>query len=180
MDILTFIIELLKAVAWPITALGIAMLFRGQLISLLNRIRKGKLGPAEFEFEEAVKALKEEAAEVVQAPLAIGVGTPTVKLVSSEPRAAILSAWLQVEAAAANLAIGRQLVDPRSARNPSAVIRAIQKAEIIQPQYISLLSELRHLRNQAVHETDFSPSTESVLSYVQLAEEIANAMQSAR
>jgi len=180
MDTLTFIVELLKATAWPFATVGIALLFHEQLTALLKRIKKGKVGPAEFEFEEAIKALKEEAAEVVQAPPAIGVGAPTVKLVSSDPRAAVLSAWLQVEAAATNLAVSRQLVEPRSARNPTTVIRAIEKSGAIQQQYIPLLNELRHLRNQAVHDTDFSPSTESVLSYVQLAEEIANAMQAAR
>ena len=58
MDTLTFIVEVLKATTWPLASVAIALIFREQLRDLLLRLRKGKVGPAEFEFEERVASLK--------------------------------------------------------------------------------------------------------------------------
>jgi hypothetical protein len=179
MDWLTFISEMVKAAAWPVTTVVIALLFREQIISLLKRLKKGKVGPASFEFEEEVKALQEEVESSPLAPRLPSVGRPTVALVASNPRAAVLSAWLKVESEAANLAVKKGLLSEQAARNSGTVIRAIRQAGILPEQYAPLLSELRLLRNKAAHELDFGPSTDSVLSYVQLAEELKDALQQA-
>jgi hypothetical protein len=55
MDSLAFISEMTKSLAWPLVSVCIAFIFRRQLQALLGRIKKGKVGPAEFEFEEGVK-----------------------------------------------------------------------------------------------------------------------------
>lgn len=68
MDLLTFIAELFKAIAWPIVTLVVALLFRQQIIALLARLRKGKLGSTEFEFEQEVKALREQVPELPKPP----------------------------------------------------------------------------------------------------------------
>jgi hypothetical protein len=177
MDWLTFIVELFKAAAWPIAAVVIALLFRAQLKALLSRLRKGKVGPAEFEFEESVKVLEDEAAQLPQP--SSGMGTPSVQLVTSNPRAAILEAWLGVESAAQNLARARGYNSPSSSRNPLAAIRNLEKAKVLDSQQMGLFNELRSLRNQAAHDVDFSPSADSVLSYAQLAKGLEESIQRA-
>jgi hypothetical protein len=52
MDTLTLLAELVKATAWPLTTAVVAILFRTELRALLGRLRKGKVGSAEFEFQE--------------------------------------------------------------------------------------------------------------------------------
>jgi len=89
MDVLTFIAEVIKAGAWPAAAITIALIFRQQLRDLLSRIRKGKVGPAEFEFEQEVQELSASATAPQQPPQ---IGTPTVTLATTSPRAAILEA----------------------------------------------------------------------------------------
>lgn len=167
MDILTFIAELVKAAAWPLAAIVIALIFRQQLRALLSRIRKGKVGPAEFEFEQEVKELLEQAPPQLPPPQ---VGTPTVTLATTNPRAAILEAWLGVESSVHQLAYNSHLPAPSTLRNPSSIIRAIEKSGILPSDDVALFNDLRVLRNQATHDPDFSPSPESVIKYVQLAQ----------
>src|SRR5688500_16734111 len=98
MDILSFIVEIFKAAAWPLAAVTTAMLFRAELKSLLNRIRRGKVGYAEIEFEHGVRTLEANIKLVppdisqAQAPAA-----STLALATTAPRAAIIQAWLEIE-----------------------------------------------------------------------------------
>lgn len=166
MDILTFIAELVKATAWPLAAITIALIFRQQLRALLSRIRKGKVGPAEFEFEQEVKELTEQAPLQSTPP---EISTPTVTLATTNPRAAILDAWLGVESSIKRLAYNSGLPTQIGHRNPSTIMREIEKNGILQSNDVALFNDLRVLRNQATHDPDFSPSPESVVNYVQLA-----------
>lgn len=175
MDTLTFTVETLKATAWPVAALAIALLFRTELRQLLGRIRKGKVGPAEFEFEETVRALATEAKGLsLPAP-----ATPRRTPQGSEPRATILQAWVEVEDALNHLA---SALAPSAQALPGstyAAIRQLSRSGVIGPEYIALLNDLRSLRNQAVHELEFKPSAESVQGYVQLASELIGVLQQA-
>lgn len=175
MDVLTFIAALVESLAWPLATVVVAILFRKQLISLLARLRKGKVGPAEFEFEEGVRALEKEASDIPGTPSRVG--TPTISLVTSNPRAAILEAWLEVEDQATTLALTKDLVRPTARRNPMGVLRGLESSDILSDEHKAILAQLRNLRNQAAHEPDFSPSADSVLSYVQLSRDLKNELE---
>lgn len=166
MNVLTFIAELVKALAWPVAAVVIAAIFHRQISALLSRIRKGKIGPAEFEFELEVQELADQAPVQLQSEQ---VGSPTVSLATTNPRAAILEAWLGVESALNGLAYNQQLLPPSAPRSPVAIIRSVEKSGILAADDVSLFNDLRVLRNHATHDTEFSPSAESVIKYVQLA-----------
>jgi hypothetical protein len=176
MDALTFIAEIVKACAWPIAAISIALIFRQQIRALLQRLKKGKLGSAEFEFEETVKALRDEAPRLPQQAQA---GAPNVALATTNPRAAVLEAWLEVEAAADRLVRARNLPIPSTSGSPVATIRAIERAQLVDSVQVALFNDLRALRNQAVHDAEFTPSTESVLGYVRLANDLRDSFNRA-
>ena len=95
MDILTFITEMAKAFAWPAVAFSITMLFRSELRVLLHRVKKGKVGVAEFEFEATVSALRDRAgkpdARIPKTDLAL------INQATQDPKATILNSWLQVQ-----------------------------------------------------------------------------------
>lgn len=167
MDILAFIAALVKALAWPVAAIVIAAIFHRQISALLSRIRKGKFGPAEFEFEQEVQELVELVQPEMQAQQ---INPPTVTLATTNPRAAILEAWLSLERAVNRLAHIQELPTPSASRSPLSIIRAVEKSGVLQPNDISLFNDLRVLRNRATHDADFGPSAESVIKYVQLAQ----------
>lgn len=147
MDWLTFIVEMLKASAWPLAVVVIALIFRQQLRALLARISKGRLGPAEFEFEQELQVL---AAQLAKPGAAISArATAAVIPAVGSARNEILAAWRELEHAAQTLAgAGMQQ---------------------LAAQDITLYQQLGALRDQASFGVHFRPSAESASAYVQLA-----------
>ena len=96
MDWLTFIVEITKALAWPVVALGAAVVFRAELRGALQRLRRGKLGSAEVEFEDRVATLRGKAGE--PDPLAANVAATVARDAIQDPRSVILASWLKVQA----------------------------------------------------------------------------------
>jgi hypothetical protein len=164
MDWLSFVVELLHATAWPIAAVVIAVLFRRQIRDLLSRVRKGKIGPAEFEFEQVVRELVQEVAPVPSAP----VEAPHAALATTNPRAAILEVWIELEAVMNRIAIAHG-IDARRGRSSLYQVRMLHKTGAITDEDVALFNDLRALRNQAAHDEAFSPSIESVVQYMSLA-----------
>lgn len=172
MDILTFIAELIKAAAWPITVVVVSLLFRAEFRALLSRLKKGKVGAAEFEFEEQVAELAKDIAEVSTAPQPVTLNAETVRLATSNPRGVLVSTWFEVEAALKNLARKHDLLDAQNQRNPSALVRALAKASLIPRSHAPGFTALYRLRNQAAHDEGFNPTEEAVLGYLGIAEEL--------
>jgi len=99
MDALTFVAKLFKAGAWPIAVVALALLFRTKIEELLTRLTKGKLGPAEFEFEARLREIERESTDIRLPPVEVKDLSALQQRTESSPRAAILQAWLEVEAA---------------------------------------------------------------------------------
>lgn len=172
MDWLTFIAELVKATAWPVIVLIVVLVFRGELSALFGRLRKGKIGGAEFEFEDAVAELRADSVSIPE------VRAVDVAAVSDNPRTAVLEAWLRVEDCARTLA-GAQGISPSlvaAARAP-VLIKAIVEKNLLSPEQVQLFHDLRRLRNQVASVREFSPSSESVVSYISLANGLAAAIE---
>lgn len=167
MSTLAFIAELVKALAWPVATIVIAVIFYKQISALLSRVRKGRIGPAEFEFEQGVQELaKQTPVQLQQVP----VSSPTASLATTNPRAAILQAWVGVESAIQRLAYHRHLPAPSVPPTPLSIIRAVERDGALQADDIALFNELRVLRVRATDDVAFSPSAESAIKYVQLAQ----------
>lgn len=172
MDRLTFIAELVKAAAWPATTIVVAILFRAEFRALLSRLKKGKVGSTEFEFQEQVAELAKDIAEITPAPQPVALNAETVRLATSNPRGVMVSAWFEIEAALKNLAQQHNLLDAQTQRNPSALVRALAKAGLIPKAHAPGFTALYRLRNQAAHETDFNPNEDAILGYLEIAEEL--------
>ncbi|MEG1767557.1 MAG: hypothetical protein RR311_03775 [Comamonas sp.] len=79
-----------RALAWPLAVVALALIFRPQLRALLSRISKGRLGPAEFEFEQQLQMLAAQSAGATGAVAA-------VMLSAGSARQAILAAGRNLE-----------------------------------------------------------------------------------
>jgi len=184
MDWLTFIAKLVEFLAWPVAAVVLVAVLRTELRQLLPHVKKLKAGPVEAEFEREVKELqKEVSAQPAPVPLPEGLTAEwqmLFQLVQVNPRSAILEAWRGVEEAALRLVQSKGLyVSERDARSAFAVIRAIGSANVLSAEDFALYHDLRGLRNQAAHATDFTPTTDAALSYVGLASRLCGALEQA-
>src|SRR4030042_6558797 len=106
MDLVTFISEIVNALAWPATVVVLLIGLRGHIGHLLPRLKKVKHKDTEVEFTEALSLVKGEAERRLPTPpKETGICIPTslrvdhhlMQLVDVSPRSAILEAWIQVE-----------------------------------------------------------------------------------
>lgn len=173
MDGLTFTAEVIKALAWPAAVLVIAILFREQLIRLLQAVKKGKFGPAEFEFERGVQAIEAAATDLPSAPM----NQSLIRDAAVHPRAAVLEAWLRLEDQVIELAMKRGLAQPTARRYAPASLRGVKQSGLLKESHLQVLEELQDLRNRAAHDPDFSPDPSAVVSYARLAADLGRELE---
>ncbi|MEZ2417281.1 hypothetical protein [Luteibacter sp. RCC_6_2] len=133
MDWLTFIVGVLKAVAWPATLLGLTFWLRKPIRDLVPLLRKLKVKEFEVEFAREVVQLGAEVqldsanSKTEETPIPATDGGPNeaptsqtpplasrearpnreeevLRLASLSPRASIMEAWVELETAAAEMA----------------------------------------------------------------------------
>jgi len=157
MDWLTFTAEMFKAAAWPAAAVGIALMFRPQLRALLTRLNRGRLGPAEFEFEQTLQVL------AARAP---ATGTPrasasAVARTAVPARETIAAAWRDLEQAV------------------RARVQAAPRLPALLAQDVALYEQLEALQEKARQQLQFQPSAQAVDDYVRLARDLQARMRGA-
>jgi hypothetical protein len=174
MDFLTFISELIKALAWPAVAGAALIVLRKELRALLPFLRRLKAGPVEAEFERDVNQLKEmvdEPAEPVPplSPDVLAFKEFLFQLAMLHPRSAILESWVRVEAAA-RAALTRSLTTPvKPYLTAASLAQELSGIGVLSDTQVTLYHELRRLRNDTAHLVGAEPTQDSVHSYIELA-----------
>lgn len=177
MDTLTFISNLVSALAWPIAVVVIVIIFKAPLGGLLRNLKRLKFKDAELDFEEAASELKGiEAQEGKQ----ISLPESKLKLAELSPRGAILESWLELEEALASAAethgIGRTRPGGVYGRpvpvDPWALAQMLAVAGKLSSASLERFQKLRKIRNKAVHVTDDVIRQEDAESFVRLVAEL--------
>lgn len=178
MDWLTFIAKIVEALAWPGTFLAVLLVIRKELPAIARSLRKVKFKDVELEFGEAARAVASDAKDAVppSKPDLRLIGEPkdelAVRLASIAgiaPRAAILEAWLQVEAAAIDVIRKRTDASHSSVPGPMRLRDNLVRAEVLNSKQVEVFEMLRILRNEAVHYPDAQFTKASVVNYIDAA-----------
>jgi len=174
MDWLSFVAALVKALAWPLTVLGIFLVLRRPLTGLVPLLARLKFKDLELDFGRRLAEVSAEVAALPRsrAPAALrgGDGDALLRLAATAPRAAILEAWLRLEAAALDAARRRGTTEPIShLRSPLRLIESLEETGVIDARQAAVFHELRSLRNSAAHAVGFEPAPETAQDYVRLA-----------
>lgn len=177
MIIIELLVELLVGIAWPVAMIWIAYLFKGELRSLLHRISQLKYRNVEAKFEiglaeaEAkVLAIEHAAPQLPQSPQPPELTSKLESLrriADVSPRAAIMEAWVLVEDAAGKSGFVQGASMPRV--NPRLFVEELIRLGKLPKGTDSLLDQMRRLRNQATHLSDFSLNRDEADRYLQLA-----------
>ena len=178
MNTLQFIGELVQALAWPITAVVMALVFRKAIIERLSHMTSTKFPGGEVTFEAAVQEVARglSLSDVAAAETADQVADRDV---TSDPRGTVLNAWREVETAVRDFARRKRIPYGNTLLEPFSAVKAFEKKGVLEPEYISLLKHLGELRNQAARQRDFVPSADSVSLYLRLAEALKAALRKA-
>lgn len=183
MDRLTFISKMTEALAWPLVALIIVLVFKRRLLALVPSLRKLSLpGGVEAEFESKLErleiepnplAVESELADpgVTVAPTATTAPVDAMAL-RANPTGVVMEKWKEVEAAARNIILRSTDVNRLfvSAMNSLQIGRELRRGNLLTLEQIEWFNELRALRNLAAHSQETIPA-EQVERYVALADQ---------
>lgn len=179
MDILTFISELTKALAWPLAVVVLVMLLRKPIIEVFPSLRRLKYKEIELEFSQEVSELKAEVEAIAEekgeeAPSITSTSSNLINLVSYSTRAAIMEAWLEVESSGIAVASSFWGQPPNNIfKNMPKLGEYLLQCNIIDENQLTVFNKLRQLRNKAVHAQDLELSEDDARSYVILASDLA-------
>mgnify|MGYP003575851564 FL=1 len=192
LDTLTFAAEVIKAVAWPASLLALAFLLRKPLKELIPLLRKLKYKEVEIEFSREIAVLKAKTlsgqpaalpnAGVAQNGLPKGLESKRLELLRMVPfstRVAVMEAWLEVEAAANEVASSFWSQPPSDIfKNHPTLGEYLFKCKVINRDDLETFKRLRHLRNSAAHAQEIHLSEGDAVSYVEVAMSLAAKIRS--
>jgi hypothetical protein len=167
------IVELVKALAWPVASVWLGYIFRSEISKLLSRMSHFKYKDVEAEFEKVLAEAEAEAARIPVAksppPLfeAMNKLEQFRRIAEVSPRAAIMEAWVLVELAATESGLVAGSVIPRT--SPRMIIDFLMKSGKLPESSLPLINRLRQLRNQAAHLPDFALTQDEAERYLELA-----------
>lgn len=176
-------VEVVKALAWPVVVLIIAMVLRKPLVALiptLSRFRyKGleaefgnKLKEIGASFEKEIVTIPKEAeakAEEEQKRDHWTIDEIVESIAPISPRAAILLAWFEVERIIRQTVTSPDWFGMPEPRSFPGFVKVLQEKDVLSENVASLLYDLRSLRNQAAHESDFNLEPDKAIEYSRLA-----------
>jgi len=185
MDVLTFLSELIKSLAWPVTTIILVFLLRKPIVEFIPLLKRLKYKELELEFSQEVSELKAEVEAVAkekgeEPPLVSVRSEQLLELVSFSTRAAIMEAWSEVESASVTIASSFWGESPSCTfRNMPKLGEYLLQCKVIDQKQLSVFNKLRQLRNKVAHAQDMDLSEKDARSYVQLASDLAKHIREA-
>lgn len=200
MEVAKLILEFVKALAWPIIVLVLALLFRSPLSMILNRLRKAGLpGGVSLDFQEAIQEAKQISKEVEALPpppdrpkrrtipqteanarmIALGL-KPTSsgldmsyyrEIARSDPTLALAGLRIEIEVLANNLATGFKL-DPKKTEPISSLLRRLRDRGAVTTEQMDLARRILEICNRAIHGQNVT--REEALDVLDAASVLAN------
>lgn len=173
-DWLGWTASVLGALAWPLAALTIALIFRRPLLTLLARLDELSWGDKSARFAQRLDRLESEAPPLPPEPetgpelVLSGDHGRFLQLLDLSPNAAVLDAWSRVEDALTALAHDHQIASPDAAE----ASRALGRRGILPVRTLGMIGEMRALRNAAAHNQPISVS--DALRFRNLAKGVLN------
>jgi hypothetical protein len=181
LDWLTFSSQLVGSLAWPVVVLGCVLLLRRSVLSLLPTLRSAKYGGLELEFGKRLMELESKAATsglpepterpawVYESPDDWTFGEYIERLAPISPRMAIVEAWRSVEMALRGAA---RSTGPNSPRDLMTIAAQLQSEGALPINAVTMLNDLRKLRNQAVHANEMALEPDQAIEFARIAERV--------
>jgi hypothetical protein len=160
-----FIADVIKAVAWPLVTLVVAIMLRKPFTSLIDAVRQIKYGGVEAQFERGTENLQRDLAKSAVHEAAMGAGVATGE---KSPLMTVTAAWRDVEQAiraGAHLRLGIE----DGTISPAKLLERLVEKGALQPSTGDAARTLLHLRNLAESAQSEHNLAERVPSFVTMA-----------
>lgn len=184
MDGFTFTSELVKALAWPASVIVLVILLRKPIVELVPLMKKLKYKELELEFSQELHTLKSETADALSPDQdniqAKADHSKALDLVSYSTRAAIIEAWIELEAAAVEKASSFWGQGPSNVfKNDPKLGEYLHQCKVLDDKQLTVYKKLRQLRNKSAHVEELSLSESDARAYVEMASNLTDHIKSA-
>jgi len=179
MDWLEFTADIVKAVAWPASAVAMVVLLRRPLARLIASMKSLKYGSVEVSFRRELKrAAKLASSSSAGAATALAAADPEEKelaehltaLAIVSPETALLDSWRSLEQRLMEVARRRKLeLAPAAWQMPLVVAAFLLGEGDINESQNALLHRLQHLRHRIIHDPRVTLTASEATEYVALA-----------
>ena len=181
---LEFVAEITKALAWPLAAVVVAVLFRKQLRQLLSvgPARRVKAGPVEIEWDRTVAEAQVELDQpgvppAIPASMAGPVSVELVEVAERSPTAAVMEAHAVIERELRLLLTANGVADSEQRAGASGLARLGVQHGIVNEETVKAVEGLSVLRNLAAHGRAGDVTTERAIDYLALADAVLYAVR---
>ena len=175
-----FAAEVIKSLAWPTTALILAVLFRNQFGRILLKLTRLKYKDIELDFESELKRAEKDAKAIDIAPQPRSIASAKSdsakllqqagELAPDHPAPAVSVAWQAVEYDLRQAILRLAISDNPADLSPFKLVGLLRRQDAIDTPTSDLLDRMRYLRNMAVHhQHEISITTNDASEYVALA-----------
>jgi hypothetical protein len=177
MNNLEFVSTLIGTLVWPLVVVSAVVLFRKPLAELIGRVRSyeglgqkltfgEELAGAEVSVNEAVESIKidtkETDSQIAAEP------SPLVREAEANPSFVVIQAWEQLSAALEDL-VGTAEPDRVPRGTPVGWLPDLQRRQLVSPDFVRAVRELRDLRNKVAH-GQHNPTPGEAVAYAESAQ----------
>jgi hypothetical protein len=182
-----FVAALVEALAWPVAAFGVALLFRAKIAELLSpSMRRLKVGPVEAEWDrtlsEAEADLEQPGLKVDELTKGYPHGGPKALDLSTvaeiSPTAAVMQAYSMIETALREKLKDHASEGVLNSTGAAGLARLAEKEGLTTPETLKAVEGLAVLRNLAAHGRAGETSTARAIDYLALADAVMYAINS--
>jgi hypothetical protein len=178
MDILQFIVEILKTTAWPGVVVFAILKLRDPIAGLIPNMEELRYKDLILKFRAGIASAKVEAptptvesgdATAKSLPAPPNDGGALYKVASVAPAAAVLQAWAILQDSLVNKAMALNLISVDSGiRGSSRLGHVLLNAKAITEEDFKLFHKLRELRNLAAHDVETKLTEPDARDYIAL------------
>jgi hypothetical protein len=180
-------LEFISSVAWPVTILVIALLFRKSITDMLSGqlLTRMKAGPFEANWERGVSEVEAELRQTVppdERPPAEGLIAELASLAERSPATAVLEAYARVEQELRRIA-GSPPVDPHldlDRLGAHTLAQVARQGGRLSDQTVQAVEGLSVLRNLAAHGRAGDLTPERAMDYLALVDGVLYAIRRER
>jgi hypothetical protein len=187
MDNQTLLVQLVSALAWPLTVIIVALMFRQEIRKVASRLSTLSYGDMKAEFEKDLNKLEREVKELPIKESATKVehkksDAETLdsyerlsRIAEISPRAAIMEAWRDIEVTT------KQVTDAYGISTDGHIagvraIRELVRQHLLPESVVKVYEQMRGLRARAAHAPDFTITADEAKRYIDTAYRFHNAL----
>ena len=179
--ILDSLVPLVDALAWPLVALALALIFRKPLVALIPLIERIKFPGGELNLRKRLEETRFQAERTLPFEKPPSIDERIQDIAETYPRGAVIESWLLVERELNDVAEGLGVpISPSQRRSPRQVAHALVAAGILDDSLERIVNNLQTMRNSVVHSIGVSPSRDDAREYASMAARVVAAIREKR